>query len=155
MVCTDPTETEPPALAQAEARGLQTVSRPICFAVAGLRDRIVFAGGPLLHGKFAKLVIALLPNFHVGQRAERGLAGHPFMKAELLARELGITGQGLRQQVSRIRQELKLQFRTQTGANVEDDDVIQINRWEGYRLSPHLSWAPMLAEGEAVSTAAE
>ncbi len=138
IVQRDPAEVEQPAAAQAASRPNPTITRPISFGVAASGDKVVFADGPVLHGRSANLVWELLPAFNAGQAAARGPDGHLFVRTEQLAAELGIVKNTLHQRVRRLRSELAAQFLDQTGSVIADDDVVQNWAWNGYRLNPHL-----------------
>lgn len=138
IVVRDPVEAEPP-VAERPPPGAAPFPRPLRFAIDTARRRVVFAGGAQLDGKAFDLVAALLPGFQKGHHRGDGAQGFEFMPSRALAAKLGITGQSLRRQISRLRTTLKLQFMDRLGAEPFDDDVIETAPWTGYRLNPHLA----------------
>jgi hypothetical protein len=155
VVCTDPVEKEPPAAVQAKASPLTTLPRPITFVFTEVEDHAIFAGEISIRGRSVQLIRALLPEFHAGQRAGRGPAGFPYVKTSHLAKRLGMSEGGLRQLISRLRGNLKVQFERLIRVVPEDDDIIQNHSWRGYRLSPYLSYTAVAEEGRAAPAAAE
>jgi hypothetical protein len=56
----------------------------------------------------------------------------------MLLRDLKIQEHSLGQRVFRIRKELERQFISAIDYMLDDQDVIQSDRWKGYRLNPYL-----------------
>lgn len=156
IVCTDPAEMEPPAAAQAEARPISVVPRPIGFAAEGSPARAVFTDRRItLRGKTAELILALLPAFRQMLMSSPAVSGVPYVKSAQLAETLGISEPALRQLVHRLREELGRKFRHVFDAELQHDDVIQSLGWKGYRLNSHLAFAPALLARDGVEHAAE
>ena len=144
IICREPAELEPSPATQAELRPLQILQRPILFMVPAGGDRAIFADKVVLSGKAAQLVNVLLPNFMCTQ----------FMKVGNVALSLRMTEGALRTLISRTRAELSDQFHHIFGVELAIDDVIENDRWNGYRLNPCLAYVP-LPDNEAVVLAAE
>ena len=157
ITCTDPAEAEPPAAAQAKARPIWVVPRPIGFAAEpSPAARAIFTDRAItLNGKMAELILALLPNFQTMLMSNGTVSGIPFMKSGTLAETLDVSEPALRQLVHRLRNELAGRFRDAFGAELQDDDIIQSAPWKGYRLNLHLALAPGLLAQDDVERAAE
>lgn len=145
IVCRDPVEREPSAATQAGERPLCLLQRPITFSVAEKGGAVVFAGSVTLRGRAAALVTLMLPNFVAAN----------YMTKEQIASALGTTEGALRTLISRAREDLTEQFLRIHGVSLGTDDVIQNNRWDGYRLNPGLAYVPQNADDEATIQAAE
>lgn len=151
----DPTEVEPPPAMQAAQRHIPLLSRPLTFGVSTSGERVVFGAGPVLQGAYAKLVSALLPASNKGLADRLGPDGYAYVSGERLAVQLGVTEQAVGQRVKRLRDELAEQFLAQVDATIGDDEVVETRAWDGYRLNPNLSAAPMLVDGPGIPHAAE
>jgi hypothetical protein len=118
----DPIEVEQPASAQAATM----VAQPVVFAIDHGTRKVIFRGGPELKGAGYGLVCALAKEFE--EDVESGITKDSFryIKADELAKRLGIDEQSLRQRVSRTRKALEQQFST-------PKDVVQNEEWKGYR----------------------
>ena len=150
IICTDPVERGPTAATLAAHRNIRTVTRPISFAVDQAANSVMFAEGGTLTGSSAKIILELLPNFIAGQQANDGFGGFAFTSASKLAEQFGIGQQALRQRILRTRAAISKSFETKIGAVVENDDVIETNSWQGYRLNPYLAFTRELRVAEAV-----
>ena len=155
IACVDQVELAPPAAVLARQRDIRVVTRPISFAIDHAASVVVFAEGGKLTGVSAKLFIALMPNFQAGQKAASGPNGFVYIKGNVLAGQLAIDGQALRQRVRRARTQLRQLFAARSGVVIEDDDVIETTDWSGYRLNPRLARTEVLDGIESVSEAAE
>ena len=84
------------------------------------------------------LVCALAKEFE--EDIESGIMKDSFryIKADELAKRLGIDEQSLRQRVSRTRKALEQQFLNNCDIQLDPDDVVQNEEWKGYRLNPYL-----------------
>ena len=140
----DATEQAPPAPVQAAAADYALVRLPIRFAIDESRRRVVFEGGPTLNGKSANVVAALFSAYREGLSAAVGLEGYRFTDRRTLARQLGVEESSLGQCVLRLRRKLAAEFKTHLNAAIGDEDVIETQRWPGYRLNPHLFHMPEL-----------
>ena len=145
IVCRDPVEAEPSPAVQGEARPLRILPRPIPFSASDIRDLVVFADTVLVRGKAAQLIRALMPFFITGS----------YTSAQQVASELGMTEGTLRTLIFRTRGELSEKFLDMHGMALALDDIIETNRWKGYRLSPFLAFVPRPAIGEPMGDAAD
>ena len=84
------------------------------------------------------LVCALAKEFE--EDIEFGITKDAFryIKADELAKRLGIDEQNLRQRVSRTRKALEQQFLNNSDIQLDPEDVVQNEEWKGYRLNPYL-----------------
>jgi hypothetical protein len=118
--------------------GTPELARPLMFEVDGVRGEIRFAGGPVLRGRHARIIVALLPAYHAGLQAGTGLDAFKFCLSPHLADALKLSDQSLRQYLSGLRRELEAQFDEAFGIKPGSDDVVQSKKPHGYRLNPDL-----------------
>ena len=130
----DPIEVEQPASAQAATM----VAQPVVFAIDHGTRKVIFRGGPELKGAGYGLVCALAKEFE--EDIESGITKDAFryIKADELAKRLGIDERSLRQRVSRTRKALEQQFLNNCDIQLDSEDVVQNEEWKGYRLNPYL-----------------
>jgi hypothetical protein len=64
--------------------------------------------------------------------------GHEFVRWERLTDTLGISEHTLRQRILRSRRSLSRQFREKLGWTLDQNEIIENDRWQGYRLNPRL-----------------
>jgi hypothetical protein len=145
----DPVEREPTAQQQVIQRSIRVVPRPIVFRVDERRRCIHFEGGITLTKQHAEIVLKLLPNFQQGQRAGTGPEGFLCVETRALAASIGKTDTSLRQFITGLRKTIKEQFETAFGAAPQMNEIIENDRWKGYRLSPHLELRTDLTEAAA------
>jgi hypothetical protein len=134
----DPIEAEQPASAQAATDTHTIVAQPVVFAIDHGTRKVIFRGGPELKGAGYELVCALAKE--VEEDIESGITKDAFryIKADELAKRLGIDEQSLRQRVSRTRKALEQQFLNNCDIQLDPQDVVQNEEWKGYRLNPYL-----------------
>ncbi|MBA3726960.1 MAG: hypothetical protein H0W86_11040 [Armatimonadetes bacterium] len=134
----DPIEVEQPASAQAATDTHTIVAQPVVFAIDHGARIVIFRGGPQLKGAGYGLVCALAKEFEGD--IESGITKDSFryIKADNLAKRLGIDEQSLRQRVSRTRKALEQQFLNNCDIQLDFQDVVQNEEWKGYRLNPYL-----------------
>jgi hypothetical protein len=99
---------------------------------------VLFRGGPKLTGGAYDLIQELFREFEEDIKAGIAKAEFRFVKADILAERLGVEEQTLRKRVSRARKSLEKQFLECSGIQLDDDEVIENDAWEGYRINPHL-----------------
>jgi 7-cyano-7-deazaguanine synthase in queuosine biosynthesis len=145
----DPVEHEPDTDAQAERRRLRTVPRPLTFSIDASRGQVHISDGIVLEKKHAAIIRSLLPAYQDGLRAGRGPTGHSYVKTPILAAEVGMTQEGLRQHVMGLRHALTDQSCTVYGVPLQLDDVIESRKFQGYRLNPHLQFGTSRSEAVA------
>lgn len=145
IVCHDLVEAEPSPAVQADHRPLSILQRPITFSMIENGTVAVFAGEVAIRGRPAALVRLLLQNF----------VPTTYMKKETIASTLDTTESALRTLISRTRDDLTKQFSEIYGVALATDDVIQNNRWDGYRLNPGLAYVAQAADTGLAKQAAE
>jgi 7-cyano-7-deazaguanine synthase in queuosine biosynthesis len=144
----DPIEAEQPASAQAATDTHTIVAQPVVFAIDHGTRKVIFRGGPELKGAGYGLVCALAKEFE--EDIESGIMKDAFryIKADELAKRLGIDEQNLRQRVSRTRKAIEQQFLNNCDIQLDPEDVVQNEEWKGYRLNPYLLLVkPTLLQG--------
>jgi hypothetical protein len=134
----DPIENEPTASAQAAADKTVIRDRRLTLALDEKTCRVLFVDGPILKGKsfelFARLAIQFRSDHAAGKRPEE----FSFVRTGELLGDLNIAEHTLGQRVFRIRKDLEQQFLDATDFMLDQQDVIQSDRWKGYRLNPYL-----------------
>ena len=138
LATVDPAETEPPASEQAAADHSRTLERPLVFAIDEKRGKVLFRGGVEIGGAGFELVKALAVEFKEDVTSTRAPDECRFVEAEILAGRLGIDQQGLRQRITRFRDTIEKRFLVAFDVQLADDDVIQNDPGQGYRLNPYL-----------------
>ena len=137
-IYTDPIEAEQPASVQAALETQAIVVQPIVFAIDRTAQKVLFRGGPELTGASYKLVLELTQEFEADVEGALGKEAFRYLKATDLAKRLRIDEQSLRQRVSRTRKTLEQQFIEHCDTQLDLEDVIQNEEWQGYRLNPYL-----------------
>src|SRR5690606_30406110 len=61
-----------------------------------------------------------------------------FMRLNVIATQLQAEEPTLRKRIDRLRAKLAKQFDAAYGYTPDDNDVIENNRWQGYRLNPYV-----------------
>ncbi len=147
----DPIEGEQPPSTQAATDPPIRARQQLVFALDSDGRRIKFHGGPELTGAAFSLIQALLKEFLEDINAGTPKAEFHFVRADTLAKRLGINEQSLRQRVSRTRTSLEKQFLLAADIQLDDEDVIQNEEWKGYRINPYLLLvkSAQLQNGEA------
>ncbi|MDB5379793.1 MAG: hypothetical protein JWR00_4239, partial [Rubritepida sp.] len=138
----DPVQEEASVDQQVKDRGIKQLPRPLTFEADAARCEIRFAGSVALRQRHAKIILSLLPAYQDGQSAGRGMAGFAFCHSRDLAKRLNLSEQSLRQYLTGLRRELKEQFLAAFGTQPAIYDVIETDRWRGYRLNPHIRLTP-------------
>jgi hypothetical protein len=118
--------------------------RPLRFAVDRAAKRVVLTGGVALGQGDFKLVEALLEAYTQDRDANRPAADCRFVRADRLARRMGVDDETLRARVSRTRkslkrESLKREFLARFGVEPDEHEVIETGNGRGYRLNPHLA----------------
>ncbi|MFH5927378.1 7-cyano-7-deazaguanine synthase [Roseomonas xinghualingensis] len=145
----DPVEHEPGTDVQAERRRLRTVPRPLTFSIDASRGQVHIDGGIVLEKKHTAIIQSLLQAYQDGLRAGRGAAGHAFVRTPVLAADVGMSEESLRQHVRGLRLSLTEQSRSAFGVPLEPDDIIESRKFHGYRLNPHLRFGTSRREAVA------
>lgn len=107
----------------------------IALAVDTDRKRIVFANGPEISGVAYRLFEKL-----AGQRCldAKVASTQAYIPTRTLAQALGTNEETLRKQVTRVRKNLERLFEEATNYTLDQNDIIQSDRWKGYRLNQNL-----------------
>jgi 7-cyano-7-deazaguanine synthase in queuosine biosynthesis len=134
----DTIENEPTASDQAAADNKPIAVRRFVFALDDEARRVVFTDGPVVKGKNFDLVARLAAQFRTDLAAGKSPEEFVFVPTSMLLRDLHIEEHSLGQRVFRTRKELERQFIDAIDYMLDDQDVIQSNRWKGYRLNPYL-----------------
>jgi 7-cyano-7-deazaguanine synthase in queuosine biosynthesis len=137
-VAQDPVQKEPTASAQAAADNKPIASRRFVFALDENTRRVVFFDGPVLERKSFELVARLAAQFREDSSAGKSRAEFAYVPTTTLLSDFNIEEHSLGQRVLRARRELARQFLDAIDFMVDDHDVIQSDRWKGYRLNPYL-----------------
>lgn len=134
----DPTEAEPSASEQASADKTQSIGRPLIFAIDADRRKVLFRGGVEITGVGFDLIAALGVQFAEDIKMGRAPTEFTFVKTASLTARLGLPAETLRQRVNRCRRNLEKSFLEVLDVHLGEDEVIQNNKWHGYRLNPYL-----------------
>ena len=108
--------------------------RPIVFAIDDEQRCVRFFGGVCVNGASYDLFRALGDQFRFHAENE----GHGFVRWERLTDTLRIIEHTLRQRILRSRRALSRQFREKLGWTLDQNEIIENDRWQGYRLNPRL-----------------
>ena len=108
------------------------------FAIDKERRKVLFRDGVQIGGVGFELMARLAVEFVEDVKATLPRDEFRFVKAETLARQVGIDQQGLRQQITRFRRTIEKKFLKAFDVQLADDDVIQNHPGRGYRLNPYL-----------------
>ena len=134
----DAAETAPPASQQAAADTHKGLERPLVFAIDRNLKKILFRGGIEIGGAGYSLIETLESEFSEDVTSGMPRGDFRFVRAEALAERLSLDGQGLRQRITRLRKKLEGEFLKVFDAQLAEDDVLQNQSWQGYRLNPYL-----------------
>jgi hypothetical protein len=134
----DSIENEPTASTQAAADRTPIAERRFIFALDDEARRVVFTDGPVLKGRNFDLVARLAAQFRTDLAAGKSPEEFAYVPTGTLLRDLKIQEHSLGQRVFRTRKELEQQFIDAIDYMLDDQDVIQSDRWKGYRLNPYL-----------------
>jgi 7-cyano-7-deazaguanine synthase in queuosine biosynthesis len=137
-IAQDPVQKEPTASAQAAGDTKPIALRRIVFALDEKKRRVVFSDGPILERKRFELVARLAVQFRKDSSAGKSPEKCAFVRTSTLLSDFNIEEHSLGQRVLRTRKELARQFLDAIDFMVDDHDVIQSDRWKGYRLNPYL-----------------
>jgi len=133
------TEPAPAAFAQSKLGGLNAPSRPIQFSIDRSRRRVTLAGVIEFRGKIYQLLAELLSQFLGDLGSDRPGDDFTYVSSHALCKNLGVQDHSLRQLIVRLRKKLASEFTSALGVAIAADDVVQTDRWHGYRLNPFLS----------------
>jgi hypothetical protein len=144
----DPIEVEQPASAQAATM----VAQPVVFAIDHGTRKVIFRGGPELKGAGYGLVCALAKEFE--EDVESGITKDSFryIKADELAKRLGIDEQSLRQRVSRTLKALEQQFLNNRDIQLDPEGCCPERGMEGLSTRSGSSIYRCYAPGADIST---
>jgi len=134
----DPVENEPPASEQAAADTSPIAGRRFTFALDAKAKQVVFADGPVLKGKYFELFNRLAIQFQADLAADKRSEDFAFIPTTTLLQDLRILGHTLGQRVLRARKLLQRQFVAAIDYMLDKQDIIQSDRWKGYKLNPYL-----------------
>jgi hypothetical protein len=137
-VSQDPIESEPTAFAQAMADKTDPAERRFIFGIDATTRRAVFSDGPVVRGKNFELIARLAVQFQADLAAGKAPEDFSFVRTKILKQDLHIEEHSLLQRVFRTRKELTRQFINSIDYMLDDQDVVQSDRWRGYRLNPYL-----------------
>jgi hypothetical protein len=147
----DPSEREAAPSAEAAADRTPVFPRRIAFACDEKQRDVRFIDGPILRGKDFELFSRLHENWQRDLDAGKRKKDFTFVKAKTLAQALGMEEQSLRQRVARMRRAFAKQFTETSGYTPDSEDVIQSQKWYGYRLNPYLLQVASRQIGETAS----
>jgi 7-cyano-7-deazaguanine synthase in queuosine biosynthesis len=137
-IAQDPAQNEPTASAQAAADTKPIKVRRFVFALDEKTRRVVFSDGPVLKRKSFELVAQLAVQFRNDSSAGKSPEKFAFVQTSTLLSYFNIEEHSLGQRVLRARKELARQFLDSLDFMLDGHDVIQSDRWKGYRLNPYL-----------------
>jgi 7-cyano-7-deazaguanine synthase in queuosine biosynthesis len=137
-VSQDPIENERTASDQAAADKATIAERRFIFALDDKTRRVVFADGPVVEGRNFDLIARLTAQFRADLAAEKSPIDFAYVPTGTLLLDLKIQEHSLGQRVLRTRKELERQFIDAIDYMLDDQDIIQSDRWYGYRLNPYL-----------------
>jgi Queuosine biosynthesis protein QueC len=132
----DPIEREPAPSLQASLDHEPKTHRPIIFAVDADARKILFEQGPELKGVAYELVATLAEQLRSDK--QKGVKKFAFIRTAKLLELLQIDNVILRQRVHSTRLSLRQQFLDRADYDLDIQDIIQSDRWKGYRLNPYL-----------------
>jgi hypothetical protein len=92
----------------------------------------------MVKGRNFDLLVRLVAQFRADLAAEKTPEDFCFVPTKTLKRDLQIEEHSLLQRVLRTRKDLERQFIDGIDYMLDDQDVIQSDRWKGYRLNPYL-----------------
>lgn len=132
----DPVEIEPPASQQA------VKPRPnigtIVLAIDEDRKRVMFTDGPILTGRQYEFLKILAHKAREARATGRPLDPPHISTRELLKR-MNTNDVNLRRIVERTRSKLRKTFEETTHYLLSPHDIIESDRWRGYRLNPSVA----------------
>ena len=134
----DPAQAEEPVALQEKGHARPVARRQIILAIDRPNKRILLDRDISVGGKCFHIVLAL------AERQERDLANNhkktevSFFASRKLAEQLEVTEQALRQLVMRVRRTLRTRYFAATGFELDDEDVVESQKWRGYRLNPYV-----------------
>ena len=134
----DPVEFEAPASEQAVLDNKPVRERRFTFAVDCAAKCVAFADGPELRGKAFELVQRLAMQFQTDRAERKKPEHHTFVPTKTLMHDLKVQEHTLSQRVLRTRSSIQEQFIVSTDYMIDEQDIIQSDRWKGYRLNPYL-----------------
>ncbi len=134
----DAAEEQQPASLQAAADTHRHLERPLVFAIDSPRKKVLFRGGIEIGGAGFGVIEALVREFSEDVTSGLSRGDFRFVRADVLAERLGLDGQGLRQRITRLRKKLEDEFLKVFDAQLAEDDILQNQSWQGYRLNPYL-----------------
>jgi hypothetical protein len=137
-IAQDPVQNEPTASAQAAADTKPIAVRRFVFAFDEKTCRVVFSDGPVLKKASFELLARLAVQFRKDSSAGKFPEDFAYVATRTLLSDFNIEEHSLGQRVLRTRKELARQFLDAIDFMVDDHDVIQSDRWKGYRLNPYL-----------------
>jgi 7-cyano-7-deazaguanine synthase in queuosine biosynthesis len=142
----DPIEREPTAFDQAAAETKEVAQRRFVLAFDHKARKVLFSDGPIIERSNFDLLARLAVQYRADLAAGKTPEEFSFVPTDTLERDLRIQEHSLLQRVFRTRRELERQFIDCIDYMVDDQDVIQSDRWKGYRLNPYLVLAEALRE---------
>jgi hypothetical protein len=134
----DTIDNEPTASAQAASDNKPITVRRFVFALDDAARRVMFSDGPVVKGRSFDLFVRLAAQFRTDLAVRKSPEEFTYVPTRMLLRDLKIQEHSLGQRVFRVRKELERQFISAIDYMLDDQDVIQSDRWKGYRLNPYL-----------------
>jgi 7-cyano-7-deazaguanine synthase in queuosine biosynthesis len=137
-----PAETDPSPALQAETSTRPELERPIRLAIDAAGKRVVFACGVELRGRSYDLFAELEREFRKDQAENRDPASYRLVPWQELGRRLDLGEPAVRKGLTRLRSTIAEQFKTRLDVDLGEDEVVQNEVWQGYRLNPRLVIQP-------------
>jgi hypothetical protein len=145
-------EVNSPSATPAQAPQMAAAVGGIAFAIDQEESTVTFEAGISIKGAPARLMACLLPPHLKGSRAATpGDYAFQYTKAKVLAKQLNLTEASLRQIIQRCRKSLSDQFHQRCGIDLGRGDVIENQKWLGYRINPQLVLRPELLRDDRTS----
>jgi hypothetical protein len=123
----------------APASGRKTAEAPLQEIRISIDDPgkgVIFERWGEMKGVGAKLLIALAEPFRSARESELAPEKYPYLRTQILARQLKCESEVLRRQVLRLRNEINSRAAKAGDGELPVDAVIESSQWHGYRLNP-------------------
>ena len=112
---------------------MDRLSAPVLeFAMDDDAEQVLFHGGHHLAGANYRFVNALIENFRAAKKARSEI---PFKQSDVVAAEIGVDDQAMRQRLSRLRNALD-PLAVMLGIPLDQDSFIETKERAGYRINP-------------------
>ncbi|MFC3205620.1 hypothetical protein [Aquamicrobium soli] len=134
----DPIKNAPKPSAEAALDRTPVKHHQFMLAVDAKKKRILLSGGASLAGKSYELIVKMVDLRRREIAEELPADDYEFIMTTSLCKELKIEEPSLRRRVYRIRSEIEKQFSASLGYTPDQNDVVESNRWNGYRINPYV-----------------